>query len=320
MLSSFWTGIIQATRNWQMVLVLLAASIASALPVIIPIFLVITMTSSSTLAPFGLIGNKLDVAWLIDLFNERLSGFSVSSMVLQVGILLVIAAFFSLLQNVFFAGGIIEVLSDGYGKFSLRRFWGGSGSWFPRFFRLWLFSLIPYGAVFTAYAFAINFINKWDEEAWREKPGVIASLTAVAILILLLMIINMVFDYARIGAVINHSRGMFRESLRSIRFSMRRFVGAFGLYLLIAAVGAIVFVLIAVLRSSFQQSSLIAALLAILLAQIAIGARMWNRITFYAAQIDYYRKFAPPPPVVEPLHPPAPLPEFMPATLDPIAE
>ena len=320
MLSSFWTGITQATRNWPMVLVLLAASLATTIPVIVPIFLLITMTSSSTLAPFTLIAHKLDSAWLIDLINDRLAGFSISSSLLQVGVLLAVAAFFSLLQNVFFAGGIIEVLTDGYEKFSLRRFWGGSGSWFPRFFRLWMLSLIPTGAAVAVFAIATNYIRAWDEEASQEKPGAVASLAAAAILVLVIMIINMIFDYARIAAVLNHSRGMFRETLRSFRFSLGRFVGAFGLYILIAAVGAGVFLLLAALRSSFPQSSLLAALFAILLAQIAIGARLWNRITFYAAQIDYFRKFGPPPPVIEPLHPPPPLPEFMPATLDPVAE
>lgn len=324
MLSSFWTGIIQATRNWQLVLILLAASLAVSIPVVIPIFLLITMTSSSTLAPYSLNAHKLDIVWLIDLFNERFSGFSLDSSALQVGIMLLVAAFFSVLLNVFFAGGIIEVLSDGYGRFSLRRFWAGSGSWFPRFFRLWLLSLIPYGAVFGAFVLVTRFINQWDTEAWREKPGDIASLVALGLLLLVFMIVNMIFDYARIGAVINQShgqrRGMFRETLRSFRFSLRRFVGAFGLYLLVAILGIVVFVLIAALRSSFSQSSLIAALFAIFLGQIAMAARMWNRVTFYAAQIDYYRKYAPPPPIAEPVHPPPPPPEFMSATLDPVPE
>lgn len=320
MLTSFWTGIIQATRNWQLILVLLAASLATAIPVIIPIFLLFTMTSSSTLAPYLLLAHKLDVAWLIDLLNERLSGFSLDSSALQVGVLLLVAAFFSLLLNVFFAGGIIEVLSDGYGRFSLRRFWAGSGSWFPRFFRLWLLSLIPYGAVFGAFVLVTMYINKWDKEAWQEKPGDIASLAALALLLLVFMIINMIFDYARIGAVINQSRGMFRETLRSFRFTLRRFVGAFGLYVLVAILGMLVFVLIAALRNSFSQSSLIAALFAIFLGQIAMAARTWNRVTFFAAQIDYYRKYAPPPPIAEPVHLPPPPPEFMSATLDPIPE
>lgn len=320
MLSSFWTGIIQATRNWQLILVLFAVSLAVAIPVIIPLFLLITMTSSSTLAPYSLLAHKLDIAWLIDLANERLSGFSLASSALQVGILLVVAALFSLLLNVFFAGGIIEVLSDGYGKFSLRRFWAGSGSWFPRFFRLWLLSLIPNGVAIGAFALVTTFINKWDKEAWQEKPGAIAELTALGVLVVVFMIINMIFDYARIGAVINQSRGMFRETLRSFRFSLSRFIGAFGLYVLIAILGIVVFVLVAALRNSFSQSSLIAALVAIFLGQIAIAARMWNRVTFYAAQIDYYRKFAPPPPIVEPVHSPPPPPEFMSATLDPVPE
>jgi len=320
MLSSFWTGIIQATRNWQLVLILLAASLVVAIPVIIPIFILFTMTSSSTLAPYLLIAHKLNVTWLIDLFNERFAGFSLDSSASQIGIHLLVAAFFSLLLNVFFAGGIIEVLSDGYGRFSLRRFWAGSGSWFPRFFRLWLLSLIPFGLAFGAFALAMVFLNKWDKEAWQEKPGDIAFLAALGGLLLVFMIINMIFDYARIGAVINQSRGMFKETLRSVRFAMRRLAGAFGLYVLVAILGVVVFLLIAALRNSFSQASLIAALFAIFLGQIAIAARMWNRVTFYAAQIDYYRRFAPPPPIAEPVQPPPPPPEFMSATLDPVPE
>jgi hypothetical protein len=167
--------------------------------------------------------------------------------------------------------------------------------------------------------FVVRSVISASEDAPLEKPGAAKTLVALLLLLLIMMVINMVFDYARIGAVFNERRRMLRETLLAFRFSFRHFPSTFGLYLMIVLVGGIVFLLLTAGRAVIIQNSLIAAFLAFLTAQLAIAARLWNRVTFYAAQIDLYRKLGPETNAVAP-QPQFPKPEFRAATGDLVLE
>lgn len=103
---------------------------------------------------------------------------------------------------------------------------------------------------------------------------------AMALLALMFAFVNMVFDYAKIGTVVKDSKGMFRETFRALRFTLRNFLSAFGLYLIIAITGLALFLALNYLRWSVDQSSAGTVLLAILLGQIVIAGRMWTRLVF----------------------------------------
>ncbi len=314
MLRSFLVGIKDATRSWQMILLLLVTSLVIAIPAAGPVFLAVFLTSRGTLAPMGLLGDKIHPLWLIDLFNSRLDGTSLLNSAAEVGVLVVILTFFYLLLNVFFAGGIIEVLAKRDGvRFSLRRFWAGAGANFPRFFRLWIFSCVLNAIAIGVFVFRMMSISDASKDSAREKPVSVKALLAFFLLMLILMVINMVFDYARIGAVLNERRRMVRETLLAFRFSFRHFPSTFGLYLMIGVAGGVVFLLLTAGRAAITQDSLMAATLAFIVAQFAIAARLWNRIAFYAGQIDLYRKLGPET-VADAPQPQFPKPEFRTAT------
>src|SRR5215510_11329969 len=114
----------------------------------------------------------------------------------------------------------------------------------------------------------------------------------MALLALMLAVVNMVFDYAKIRTVVKDSKGMFREVFRAFRFVFGNFFSAFGLYLAIALAGLVVFLALNYLRWSVNQSSGGGVLLAILLGQMAIAGRMWTRLFFYAAETHLYKKLA----------------------------
>jgi len=308
MISALLVGVARASRNWKMILLLLVTSIIVATPAAVPIFLVIVQTSRKTLAAPALLADKLDAVWLIDLVNEQFAGTSFVSVALQVAVLLLVVAVVYLLVNVLFAGGIIEVFAAEDSRFSIRRFFSGVGAHFWRFVRLWLVSLIAYGIAFAAYAIALLRIDAADKLATTEAPGAIRKWVATIVLLLLLAIINMTFDYARIGAVLNERRKMFRETFRAARFAFRHFARAFGLYLIIAMIGMVVFWLVARLRNLVPQTSLFAVMVAFILGQLAIASRMWTRLAFYAGEVDLYQRLVPP---VAPVPPPSqPVPEF----------
>ena len=295
MLSSLGRGIGQASRSKAMILVLLVASIFFALPIAVSVFLLVVRTTNGTFAPTQMLANDLDPFWLIDLINERFAGASLTAEVSLVVLLTGVMSFFYQLANVLFAGGILTVFDTPDGQFSHARFWSGAGKNFPRFLRLWLISLVFYGAVFIGYALALIPIETADERASTEYTGAILKLIATGALIIVLAVISMVFDYARIGAVVHDRRRMFREIILAGRFALTRFSQTVGLYFLIALLGLLIFALMVWLRNAIPQSSLITVFIATILGQLAIASRLWTRLTFYAAELDLYRRLMPPP-------------------------
>ncbi|MDX2030768.1 MAG: hypothetical protein SF339_08865 [Blastocatellia bacterium] len=296
MRKSFLAGMLNATRHWKMVLLLLVANLLAAIPIVAPIFATIVMTTSGTATADALLADKLDVIWLADLFNNRFAGFSLESLGAQTGLLLLALGLGYLILNTLFAGGILEVLQAPDGAFGMRRFWAGCGAWFGRFTRLLLLSLFVYGAALFLHGRLAALVNAGEEKAHAYAPFAWRKWALTALLLALLAFINMVFDYAKIGTVVNDRHGMFQEALRAFRFAGRHFFSTYGLYILAGLTGLAVFALPVWLRSRIPQSSMGAVFLAFLLGQLAIGARMWARVMLYGAELHYFRRHMPAPP------------------------
>src|SRR5215475_12669583 len=297
MIISLFVGINEANRSWKGILLLLAANVLSSLPLIVPIFLLVFGASRGTIAADSLMADKLDAVWFIDVVNHQFPGAAIETVALQVGGLFVVMGVFYLLLNTLLTGGVIGVFNSADGLFTMRKFWGEAGAYFWRFFRLTLISLIFYGV-----AVGIYLLLRWPIVNAAERASAFESViykrwAAMALLALLVAFINMVFDYAKIGTVahseIRDSKGMFRETFRAFRFAFRNFFSAFGLYLIITLAGLALFLTFNWIRWSVDQSSAGRVAMAILLGQIAIAARMWTRLVFYAAEMHLYKKLAP---------------------------
>jgi hypothetical protein len=293
MLASFFHGLVRASRHWRIILLLLVANILISIPVVVPFFLLIAQTSSERLAANAMLADKLDLNWMTDLINERFPGESLASLGGQMGALLLVMGVSYLLLNTLFAGGILEVFASQDGRFAMRRFWAGCGAYFWRFFRLLLISLLFYGAAYFVYFLISKPIDAAAKQAATFTPVFYRRWAASLLLLLLFAFVNMIFDYAKIGAVVGDRRGMFRETIRAVRFGLRNFFRAYSLYWLIGLVGLGLFALLAWLRGLVNQRSILAVLLATLLAQAAMAARMWTRLAFFAGELDLYRRLAP---------------------------
>ena len=208
--------------------------------------------------------------------------------------LLVLGAAY-LLATTFFAGGILEVYAAEDRRFTMRKFWAGCGAYFGRFFRLLVISLIFYGVAFVIYGLLVWRISAAESKATVERPGVLETYAAVVVLLLLLAVVGMIFDYAKIGTVTSERRKMWRETFKATRFAFRHFARAFTLYLIIGLVGLTLFILLVWLRGLVHQASMAAVLLAFVLGQLAVASRLWTRLTCYAAELDLYRQLVPAP-------------------------
>jgi hypothetical protein len=276
-----------------MILLLLVANNLFALPLAVPIFWLVALTTGKTLTADRMFASNLDIRWIIDLINNQMPGFSLESTGIQIGLSIAVMGFIYLLLNTFFAGGIIEVFAADYGHFTMRRFWAGCGAYFWRFFRLMLISLFFYGGAVFIYFVVRGMINRAAAQATSYESFRYQRGGSLLLLIVMLGFVNMVFDYAKIRTVVEDSRSMFRETFKALGFSLRHLFSVSTLFLIIAAIGIGLFLFLVLLRDSIDQSSVIAVIAAILLGQTAIAARMWTRVTFFAAALDFYRRYRP---------------------------
>jgi hypothetical protein len=293
MIRSFIIGLRHANRSWKMILLLLAANNLFTLPLIVPIFWLVALSTGRTLTADRMFAGKLDIRWIVDITNNQMPGFSLEYTGIQIALSLAVIGFIYLLLNTFFAGGIIEVFAVDYGHFTMRRFWAGCGAYFWRFFRLMLISFFFYGGAGFIYFVLRGMVNTAAAEATSYEALLYQRWGSLLLLIVMLGFVNMVFDYAKIRTVVEDSRGMFRETFKALGFSLRHLISVSALFLTIAAIGIGLFLLLVRLRDSIDQSSVMAVIGAILLGQTAIAARMWTRLTFFAAGLDFYRRYKP---------------------------
>ena len=104
----------------------------------------------------------------------------------------------------------------------------------------------------------------------------------------LLGAVNLLFDYAKVRAVVEDRRSMIGALVAAFRFIRQRAADAIGLYLL----DGLVFVaLLAVYRliapgAGGQGFSLWAGLL---LTQLYLLARIWVKLVFYASEVSFFQ-------------------------------
>jgi hypothetical protein len=314
-LNALLTGIGCATRNYKLLLLLWVFNLLFTLPLIIPVFVLIQQSTTGRGAAQRMSGDQLDVIWLIDLVNGQFEGLSPASLGLTTLFLLLFCGGLYLLANLFFAGGILEVLNRP--KFTMRRFWRGGGTFFARFVRLWIYSLFFYSAVLIGHQLVQQAINRTARQASAEGPVQVKKIVLLVITLLLLALVNLAFDYARISTVWRDGRKMWREAVNGWRFALAYVGRAYSLYLLLALIGLAIFAFFCWLRGSVRQDSFFAVVVAFVFGQFAVLARVWMRVALYGGQMQFYYQLAQPPPDVKR----APSFEFMPATgeLPPLA-
>ncbi len=203
---------------------------------------------------------------------------------------LVVSALLFLGLYVFLNGGIIGRLLDREGRPTLQAFFGDCGRYFGRFVRLFLSSLaflvLTFGVILRLLS---ALMNLWVESAWTQWPSVILGNLHFIVALLLLSIVHMVFDYARIAVVADEETKVLRALRNALNFLRKRFFRSWALYLLIVAgfiAGTVFFYVVLGLLSG---PAVLFVLLGFVWMQLNVLFRIWIKTLFFAAQAEFYR-------------------------------
>jgi len=221
------------------------------------------------------------IANVDSLFNGSL--FGAETFVLMAGILFMIAW-------AFFGGGIISRYSSLDEPFTRSTLFANCGSYFLRFVRLLVISVALYLAFFN---WVVSPLFRWVNRSTRDvtAEGTLIMYTALgyALVALVLMILGLASDYAKISMVVERRRSAVLAFWRGLKFVLRNPGRTSGLYLLLILVGLVLIGVFGLVAPGPDQARRLLLLTALAVSQAFILCRIILKLWFLASQTELYQ-------------------------------
>ena len=189
----------------------------------------------------------------------------------------------------FLVGGILDRFARGH-RVSSSGFFAACGTNFFRFCRLALL-------VGLAYWILFNYVHSWlfddlysmaTKNLTVERTGFLVRIILYVVFGMLLILVNIVADYAKIRVVVEDRRSMIGALMAATRFVYRQRTKVFVLYLLNGLFFISVLGVYAIASTSVGPENT-SMWIALLVGQAYVIARLFAKLTFYASQISYFQ-------------------------------
>jgi hypothetical protein len=193
-----------------------------------------------------------------------------------------------LLVWAFLLGGILQRLAEN-GRLPPWQVVATGGRYFLRFARLSLLSGACYALVYLGGRWLFIAIERVTGDVIVERTVFAATVAGAALVALLLCVVNMVFDYAKIAIVLEDRPRVGRAALDGLRFVRQHPIQTLSLYLFLVLVGAGLLAAYRSLAPGAGQATLAGVVLAFLGAQLFLVAKLILRLAFYGGQMALYQ-------------------------------
>ena len=304
-LQSLRQGVHSLRQSRWMVLVFYAAATLPAI-VLAAVAMTVPFASLGHSTWAAALGRNLDLSWIAELA----AGSTVPALPM-VAALLGLAALACIVE-LFLLGGALRIFGAGE-SFTAAAFFGGCGRYFWRLVRLALFALLFY-AVVCAIGGGLNAAGNaiWGEGS-EAGPLIWWGRFQFAVLVCLLGLCNLAFDYAAIRLAVEDSRKAVRAYLGSFRLIRRAPFRTVGLYAALWLAASLVLVAYFGVSRLLPQTSVALVLLLFVVRQAMVVAKEACRLLFCSAQCALYADLRPVPAPAIVAPEPAPGPEPAPA-------
>jgi hypothetical protein len=285
-------GIHELNRRKRLQFLFYAFTTIWALAIVAPAFAILFGSLGQSAWAERMAGN-FDLEWVAELL------FSPGSLALGPALAAAIGVFaVAGIAHLFLLGGAIQLFFTG-DEFSMAAFFQGCGKHFWRFVRLVLVSLLFYVVVLLVNAALGGIGNKVWGEGSAATPTIYWGWFRAAVLLALLGLVNLIFDYARIRMVAADSRKAFRGAFSALKFVFANFRRTAGLYIVVWVILIAIFAVYQGLATVLVQNSLAIVFLLLLVRQAMVLARIWGQLLFYSSGAEMVRALTPaPPPVI----------------------
>lgn len=191
--------------------------------------------------------------------------------------------------SIFLTGGILKIFSDKTYPFSIERFINGGREFFSRFFRLSCYMILVacICTLIVSVIFVLIISASWSGTG-SEKQLFYISITSLGILLVILIYILIIADYARFIMVRNDSKKVLRSIWMSTKFVTRKIMFTYGLYLMLLVIPLVLIYLYLLLSRVIGMNSGVTVLVMFIIQQGFIWMRVFTRIWTFGSQFDYY--------------------------------
>lgn len=189
----------------------------------------------------------------------------------------------------FLSGGVLDRYARGRPT-RAHGFFAACGTHFWRFVRLGLFALVAYSLLFgVVHPWIFDTLYpRWIREFTVERNAFLVRLSGYILFGGLLVLTNLLFDYARIRIVVEDRRSAIGALVAGARFVRRRRGPALRLYLLNGA-AFVALVLLYALISPGAPSSGWKAWLVVLVGEFYVLGRHYLKLLFYASEVVLFQ-------------------------------
>ena len=190
---------------------------------------------------------------------------------------------------IFFAGGII----DRYARDRITRahgFFAASGVFFFRFLRLGVLMGLAYGLLAgSLHPWLFESVYpRLTHDLTVERTAFLIRAALYALFALCLAACNVLFDYAKVRAVVEDRRSMLGATAAGARFIARNAPAAIGLYLVDAVLFALVLAAYGLVAPGAGSAGW-SMWLAFLIGQAYVLARLWVKLVFWASETALFQ-------------------------------
>jgi hypothetical protein len=206
--------------------------------------------------------------------------------------LLAMGLFYALVWA-FLLGGVLQRFTrpQGFeGQVFSQTFFGNCGRFFFRFVRLALFSGVLYLGIYALARAYFRGLQRWTRDVTVERTVLLWVLVGAAVVVVLLVLVRLVFDLAKVMAVLEDRRGMLITLGAALRCFAGRPVTLLGLYLGLGLLWVVGLVVYAWVAPTAGPASWLGVLLAFLLAQALLAAKIGLRLSLLAGELAVYRE------------------------------
>jgi MFS family permease len=199
---------------------------------------------------------------------------------------LLVFGFLYILLHTFLAGGIVTTFSQDPTKFTFKKFFHGSGKFFPYFFGFMILSLAVFFLVLGSITrwFGSLIASSAENSVSEITPFILGAIFSLIFLVIFLFF-HMIFDYARIKTVSEERKNILKSLFSSLNFVLKNPGTTWGLYYLLFIVTILLSTIYIFLHDLIPQVSLLGVGAAFILQQTFIFALIGIRCWLYASQL-----------------------------------
>jgi hypothetical protein len=194
-----------------------------------------------------------------------------------------------LLLWLFLAGGILDRYARARSTRSYE-FFTACGVYFARFLRMAPFIALAYYLLFAVVHPLLleRLFGELTRDVTVERTAFFIRLVLYAIFGILLAIISVVFDYAKVRAVVEDRRSMIGAIAAGARFARRNAAAVVALYVM---TGCLFVALLAIYAIAAPSASSTGAgvWIGLLIGQLYLLGRLWIRLVFFASETALFQ-------------------------------